>query len=111
MHGLPVGVTWTHLGSTALQGSQRITLKEPVYWPNGSQIVIATTGDKFSPGQSELKIIIAKSADNKTLTLNSRLQYDHLSVKRTIGTNPNKTQDIYISIPLLLVKRLCVREQ
>jgi hypothetical protein len=105
MHGLPVGVTWTHLGETALKGSQIITLKEPVYWPNGSQIVIATTGDKFSPGQSEAKIIIGKSIDNKTLTLDSKLQFDHLSVKRTVGTNANKTQDIYVMAEVGLLSR------
>ena len=36
MHGLPVGVTWTHLGMPALAGSRSVVLKEPVpYWPIG----------------------------------------------------------------------------
>ena len=70
MHGKNVGVTWTYLGATSITGSYRITLIEPVVWDIGSEIVIATTGDKFSPGQSEVKKIVAKSADNKTLTLN-----------------------------------------
>jgi hypothetical protein len=30
MHGKPVGITWTYLGSTALAGATQITLKEPV---------------------------------------------------------------------------------
>lgn len=30
MHGIPHGVTWTHLGLTAQAGSNQITLKENV---------------------------------------------------------------------------------
>ena len=30
LHGKPVGVTWTHLGQTAVAGSNTIVLKEPV---------------------------------------------------------------------------------
>ena len=52
-------------------------------WPIGSQIVIATTGDASSQNQSEARTIVAKSADNMTLMLDSPLQYDHLA--ETIG--------------------------
>lgn len=44
MHGLPVGVTWTHLEITALKDSLEITVKEPLIWPIGAEIVIAPTG-------------------------------------------------------------------
>ncbi len=67
MHGQPVGVTWTHLGATAQAGESTITLKEAVEWPVGSEIVIATTGDKFSQGESETAVIIAVSGARLTL--------------------------------------------
>ena len=61
MHGKPVGVTWTQLGATAYAKSAQIVLKEPVDWPAGSQIVIATTGDNLSQGQSENATILSIS--------------------------------------------------
>ncbi|CAF0756351.1 unnamed protein product [Brachionus calyciflorus] len=87
MHGRPVGVTWTHLGETANSGATQITLKEPVEWESGSEIVIASTGDHLSQGQSEVRRITAVSVDKKTLTLDTALAYTHLSVVRTIGSD------------------------
>lgn len=84
MHGKPVGVTWTHLGSTANANSNTIVLKESVKWPVGSQIVIATTGDNLSVGQSEVRIIKAISNDGKTLTVDA-LKFTHLAETRTVG--------------------------
>ena len=103
MHGMNVGVTWTYLGATSIAGAYTITLIEPVVWNVGSEIVITTTGDKFSPGQSEVKRIVGKSADNKTLTLNSQLKYTHLSEKRTVGTQ--KPVDIYVRAEVALLTR------
>lgn len=89
LHGKPVGVTWTHLGQTAQAGSTVITLKEPVDWEVNSQIVIATTGDKYSQGESEVKEIIEISEDKKTLTLDSPLKFSHLSETYTVGSEAN----------------------
>ncbi len=36
-------VSWTELAKTSLPGDNSITLVEPVSWPIGSKIVIATT--------------------------------------------------------------------
>lgn len=74
------------MGATAAAGASSITLKEPVDWPVGAQIVIASTGDKFSIGQSEVRRITAKSADKATLTLDSALNHEHLGTTRTVGT-------------------------
>ena len=102
MHGRPVGVTWTLLGATAQSGDSQIQLKEPVVWPVGSQIVIATTGDRFSMGQSETAYVMAKSSDNKTLFLNSSLSHQHLSEQRTVGNGTNKlTISIMAEVGLL----------
>ena len=82
MHGAPVGVTWTHLGLTANQGDTTITLKESVTWPVNSQIIIATTGDHLSQGQSELRKIT--NVNGNQLTLDIPLNFTHLSVNRTV---------------------------
>ena len=90
MHGKPVGITWTQLGQTANAGSSQIELKEPVIWENGSEIVIATTGDHFSVGESEVRTIINKSTDNKVLSLDQPLKFTHLSVEYEVGESPDK---------------------
>ena len=60
-HGKPVGVTWTH---TAASGSNTISFKKIVVdWRIGSEIIIDTTVDKFSPGESEKTVIVVKSHD------------------------------------------------
>jgi hypothetical protein len=45
-------------------------------WPIGGKIVIATTGDNLSQGQSEVRTITAISADGKTVNL--RFQNFHI---------------------------------
>ena len=82
LHGTPVGVTWTYLSATAASQSNRIELKDAVQWPVGSQIVIATTGDYLSQGQTETNYIQSISPDGKTITLRSPLQFEHLSIRR-----------------------------
>ena len=62
-------------------------------YDSGGQIVIATTGDKFSPGESEVRTVVAKSSDNLTLVLDEALEFKHLCEIRTIGGNgTNKVQ-------------------
>ena len=85
LHGAPVGVTWTYLSTTASAQSTQIQLKDPVSWNVGDQIVIATTGDSLSIGQSETNYIKSVSSDKQTITLQSPLQFQHLSETRTIG--------------------------
>lgn len=104
MHGKPVGVTWTHLGATAFAGTNQITLKEQVDWNIGSLIVIATTGDKFSPGQTEQARIIAKSADRTVLTLDKTLVFNHTKETRTVGSGIN-TKNIQIRAEVGLLTR------
>ena len=81
-------------------------LKETVDWPVGSEIVIATTGDKFSMLQSEKVIITAMDSDNKTLTINKPLLNEHLSVMRSVGdSNVNTSVDILIEAEVGLLTR------
>ena len=86
MHGKSVVRTWTRLASTATAGSTQITLLQTVDWPVGSQIVIATTGNYLSQGQSEIRTVTAVSANGLTLTLNSALTYEHLGITQNVGS-------------------------
>jgi hypothetical protein len=85
MHGKSVVRTWTRLASTANVGSSQLTIVEGVDWPVGSRIVIATTGDYLSQGQTETRTITAISSNGRILTLDSALAYDHLGVRQIIG--------------------------
>ncbi len=86
MHGISYGQTWTQLGATANSGASQITLRQPVGWPVGSQIVIPTTGDYESQGESEVRTITAISTNGLTLTLDTPLNFTHLGVSQTVGS-------------------------
>lgn len=104
LHGRPVGVTWTHLGISALKGSSEITVKEPVVWPVGSTIVIAPTGDKRSAGEQDKRIITGKSNGDRTLTLDLPLKFDHLSEARTVGSG-SETFTVHVMAEVGLLSR------
>ena len=71
LHGKPVGVTWTYLSATANAQSTQIKLVDSAAsWPIGGKVIIATTGDNLSQGESEMRTIVAISADGKTVCLN-----------------------------------------
>ncbi|XP_072104046.1 PKHD1 like 1, tandem duplicate 1 [Mobula birostris] len=78
LHGQPVPVTWTHLSETAEAGTSTITLQKPVSWQAGDQIVIATTGNRHSQGESEQRTVGNVSMDGRTLYLTEGLRYRHL---------------------------------
>ncbi len=66
--------------------------------------MIATTGDKFSVGQSEVRTIVGKSGDNRTLLLDEPLQFEHLAVKRSVG-GANASFDVYVEAEVGLLTR------
>ena len=86
MHGLPSVRTWTRLANTTNIGATKAVLLQPVDWPIGSQIVVATTGDHLSQKQSEVRTIVAVSSDGLTLTLDAPLVYPHLGMTQTLGS-------------------------
>jgi hypothetical protein len=88
MHGLPTLRTWTRLGATANNGSSTITLMEHVNWTIDSQIVIATTSDRFSQKESELRRIKNISSNGLVLTLDKPLNYKHLGITRMVNSTP-----------------------
>ncbi|CAF2034520.1 unnamed protein product, partial [Rotaria magnacalcarata] len=82
----PVTQTWTYLDTTASSGSSKIVLRQSVNWPVGNTIVIATTDDYLSQGQSEIRKITAISNDGRTLALDFPLAYTHLGVTQHVGS-------------------------
>ena len=51
------------LASTADAGATTITLKIPVNWKVGDEVVIATTGERHSQKETEVRKITSISAD------------------------------------------------
>lgn len=71
LFGSPPAVAWTQLGDHAAAGSTSLTLKEPVPWRAGDQIVIAPT-DFYHVGGTE-RLELSAVADT-TLSLPGALQ-------------------------------------
>lgn len=86
LHGRSVVRTWTRLATTATTGNSNITLIQDVDWPVGSRIVIATTGNYLSQGETETRIITAISSNGRVLTLDSPLTFTHLGVTQQVGS-------------------------
>ncbi|CAL8088348.1 unnamed protein product [Calicophoron daubneyi] len=80
LHGIPRPVCWTRLGQTAQPGQRTIVLTQPVDWKAGEQIVITSTGDKFSHEENELHTIESVRSDNMTINLVDPIMYTKLSV-------------------------------
>lgn len=77
IHGKQVNKSWTRLNQTVKAGSDSITLKEPVDWKIGDEIIITTTHFNFN--QTDRVKIANISNKNCTLYFNQKLQYDHIS--------------------------------
>ncbi|KAF5901267.1 fibrocystin-L isoform X1, partial [Clarias magur] len=84
LHGIPIPITWTCLAQTANSGSNTLILMDAVTWNVGDEIVIASTGDRLSQGQNEVKKIASVSPDGLTLTLTNPLNYNHLGLNITL---------------------------
>ena len=92
LHGVFVPMTWTHLAATVEPEDTEITLMNGVNWAVGSEIVIATTGDRASMGESEKSVIESVSADGKTITLTEPLKFKHISISQTFGEHEVETR-------------------
>lgn len=71
---------------------------EAVDWPLNSEIVVVTTGNRFSQRESEVRRIRAISSDGRNLTLDRPLSYTHLGITRQVNTT---TIEIRAEIGLL----------
>ncbi|MEY3895171.1 MAG: hypothetical protein RLZZ214_690, partial [Verrucomicrobiota bacterium] len=66
---------WTQLGATAVKNATSITLKEPVDWQAGEEIVIASTD--FDAHQAETRVISSVAPDGLTVNFTTPLTYMH----------------------------------
>jgi hypothetical protein len=102
IHGAPVGVTWTRLAQTVNAGSTQIVLQDAVSWPIDSVLVLSTTGNHASQGETETVAIKSIAADKKTITLYDPVKFTHLGVSRTVGSETNTiTVDVRAEVGLL----------
>lgn len=69
----------------------------------GEQIVITTTS--HNANHSEVHVIINKSANNRTLTLNSTLNYTHLAFSESFTTTNNNITSYKIAAAVGLLSR------
>ena len=81
LHGIPRQPSWTKLSQTAKAGSNQLTLVEPVDWQVNEEIVLSTTS--YTAFETETFKIVSVSNNNKTITLNSSLQFDHIVESET----------------------------
>ena len=73
--GKPLRMTWTRLARTADQGATEIVMEHgQADWPIGGTIAIATTGDRHSQKETELREIKTISDDGKTITFDEPLE-------------------------------------
>ncbi|XP_075681934.1 fibrocystin-L [Rhinoderma darwinii] len=100
LHGIPRYVYKAKLENTVLAGSQSITITEPVDWKVGEDILITTTS--YSAWQTETRNIIAVSPDQKTLTLNESLSFNHTANTYQV---PNTTLNYTLAADVALLSR------
>ncbi len=83
-------ISWSQLGANAPKGSTQITLKEPVTWPVGAEILIVSSRTDWN--EAEKRTISAVSANQKTLSFASALDWPHTGVQKNYTRNtPAKT--------------------
>lgn len=86
MHGVPRYPTWTELETTAINGTNKITLRTKVDWKVGEKIVIAPTG--YEKEESEERTIAAidnTNVNKPVITLNTPLLYKHFAATQYFG--------------------------
>ncbi|KAG8539217.1 hypothetical protein GDO81_021214, partial [Engystomops pustulosus] len=100
LHGLPRSVYRTKLANTASAGSQTITVRDPVDWQVGEDILITTTS--YNAWQTETRSILAISSDRRTLTLNVSLSFNHTANTYLV---PNTTLNYTLAADVALLSR------
>uniref|UniRef100_A0A667X934 PKHD1 like 1, tandem duplicate 2 n=1 Tax=Myripristis murdjan TaxID=586833 RepID=A0A667X934_9TELE len=90
LYGQPHDVYHTKLAATAPAGSDTLTLREPVDWQVGDEIVISTTS--YNAWETETRQITAVSGNALTLTLNQPLIHTHVGETHSVpGTTRSYT--------------------
>ena len=96
LHGKDIGKSWVKLAATAKKGTSMITLSEDVTWKAGDNIVITATN--YEPLETERRTI--QSISGRDITLDTPLDYDHLSVTESLSDN-SLTYDLQAEVGVL----------
>lgn len=80
LHGLPRGLSWTRLSSTATSGQNIIRLSQPVNWIVGEEILITTTDKDISHTERHR---IANIVNRTIITTVTPLSFTHLVIQQT----------------------------
>ena len=86
LHGAPTLRSWTRLAATAAAGSSTLTLVEPVDWPVGSELVIASTSSEME--EAERVTLASLDGSGTSLGLTAPLAHEHLGETHTFGGQP-----------------------
>ena len=95
-------ISWTHLGASVSAGVNQITMSEAVDWEAGDEIVVVSS--RLDWEEAEKRSISAISADGKTITLDSNLNYPHVGTIETYTRqtdNKTWTADLRAEVGLL----------
>nr|XP_045000409.1 fibrocystin-L [Jaculus jaculus] len=90
LHGLPRSIYKTKLSETTEAGSKVLSLRDPVDWQEGEEIVITTTS--YDLYQTETRRIVKILHGHKILILNDSLSYTHFAERQLVpGTGQSYT--------------------
>eukprot|EP00051_Salpingoeca_urceolata_P019992 m.295984 g.295984 ORF g.295984 m.295984 type:complete len:3942 (+) comp19518_c0_seq1:299-12124(+) len=96
VHGRPRMRVWTKVAQTAEAGDTELVVSEPVDYETGDQLVL--TSSSISMYETEEVEVVARSADNLTLTLSAPLKYRHES---SFYEHDGEVVDMRIEVGLL----------
>ncbi|CAF3294066.1 unnamed protein product [Rotaria sp. Silwood2] len=82
LHGTPRGITWTFLGITATAGQNVITLRQPVNWIVGDEIIITTTDTSIYHTERHR---IARIQNGTVIYTIIPLAYTHIVIQRSFA--------------------------
>lgn len=81
LHGSPRTITWMRLASSAASGQNSITLREPVDWLVGDEIIITTTDKNIAHTERHR---IALNVNGTVIRTDSPLAYQHIVIRETL---------------------------
>ncbi|XP_053129194.1 fibrocystin [Hemicordylus capensis] len=74
MHSAYTRISWTHLGSDAAPGNERVLLQDEVDWHHGDNLVISSSS--YEAHQAEL--VTLEKVNSRSIRIRERLLYRHI---------------------------------
>ena len=99
LHGKPQTTTWSNLATTANKGDTSLTLKDPVDWVAGDEIVVASTSKDGN--DTQVVNVVSVDTSRTTVTFTPALKETHWGVTSTSGLPSGKSLEIRAEVGLL----------